>query len=53
MGASGYKKSIDDTYPISEEIGDFVHLILAFCNKTGTDYEKEVRNTIKKRDKQS
>ena len=49
----GYKKSIDDTDPIPEEVGDLVHLILAFCNKTGINYEEAVRKTIKKRSQQA
>lgn len=48
----GYKKSIKDTDPIPEEIGDLITLILAFCNKTNIDSEEWVNNTIGKRSKQ-
>lgn len=48
----GYKKNIADTDPIPEEIGDLVHLILAFCNTLGIDFEECVQATIKKRKKQ-
>jgi NTP pyrophosphatase (non-canonical NTP hydrolase) len=48
----GYKKSIKDTDPIEEEIGDLITLIFAFCNKTSIDPEKWVNNTIDKRSKQ-
>ena len=48
----GYKKSIDDTDPIPEEVGDLLNLILAFCNTQNLNFEDCVRNTIKKRLKQ-
>ena len=48
----GYKKSIKDTDPIEEEIGDLLTLIFAFCNKMNIDPEKWVNNTIDKRSKQ-
>lgn len=48
----GYKKSLGDTDPISEEIGDLITLIFAFCNKMNIDPEEWVNNTIKKRSKQ-
>lgn len=47
----GYEKRIDETDPIEEEIGDLIHLILAFCNAQGVDFEEVVRATIKKRRK--
>lgn len=48
----GYKKSLGNTDPIPEEIGDLLTLIFAFCNKKGIDPEEWVNNTIKKRSKQ-
>ncbi len=48
----GYKKSLQDTDPVSEEIGDLVHLILAFCNTQDINFEESVRATIEKRRKQ-
>lgn len=48
----GYKKSPEDTDPISEEVGDLITLILAFCNKMNIDSEKSTRNSIMKRSKQ-
>jgi len=47
-----YKKSIKDTDPIEEEVGDLITLIFAFCNKMDIDPEKWVNNTIRKRGKQ-
>jgi NTP pyrophosphatase (non-canonical NTP hydrolase) len=44
-----YEKSMESTDPIPEEVGDLIHLILAFCNIQGIDFEEQVRNTIKKR----
>ncbi|MFC1700391.1 MazG nucleotide pyrophosphohydrolase domain-containing protein [Patescibacteria group bacterium] len=49
----GYKKDITNTSPISEEIGDLVTLVLAFCNKQNIDAERWVENTINKRKNQS
>ena len=49
----GYKKNIENTDPIPEEIGDLLTLIFAFCNKVDIDPEEWVYNTIKKRRKQS
>ena len=43
-----YKKSLKDTDPIPEEVGDLIHLILAFCNKMEINYEECVVNTINK-----
>ena len=48
----GYKKSIKDTDPIPEEVGDLITLILAFCNTQNIDFEECVQKTIKKRSKQ-
>lgn len=48
----GYKKSIKNTDPIPEEIGDLITLIFAFCNKMNIDSEEWLNNTIKKRSKQ-
>lgn len=48
----GYKKSLHDTDPVPEEVGDLVHLILAFCNTQGINFEESVRSTINKRKKQ-
>lgn len=48
----GYKKSIKDTDPIPEEVGDLLNLILAFCNTQNLDFEDCVRSTIRKRSKQ-
>ena len=48
----GYKKSLGDTDPIPEEIGDLLTLIFAFCNKTGINPEEWVNNTIRKESKQ-
>jgi|GEM_PF-3083508 len=48
----GYKKSIKDTGPIPEEVGDLLNLVLAFCNTQNLNFEECVRNTIKKRSKQ-
>jgi len=45
----GYKKSLENTTPIDEEVGDLLHLILAFCNTQGINFETVVRNTIEKR----
>lgn len=45
----GYEKSIEDTDPIPEEVGDLVHLILAFCNTQGIDVAEAVEATIEKR----
>ena len=45
----GYKKSLNNTDPIPEEIGDLITLIFAFCNKTNIDPEEWVLNTINKR----
>lgn len=47
----GYEKSLEDTDPIPEEIGDLVHLILAFCNTQGINFEECVGATIEKRRK--
>lgn len=47
----GYEKSGGDTDPIPEEVGDLVHLILAFCNTQGINFEEWVENTIRKRRK--
>ncbi|MFC1625623.1 MazG-like family protein [Patescibacteria group bacterium] len=47
----GYEKSIKDTDPIPEEVGDLVHLVLAFCNTQGINFEECVDATIKKRRK--
>ena len=47
----GYEKSDENTDPIPEEVGDLVHLILAFCNTQNIDYEKCVLNTVEKRTK--
>lgn len=44
----GYEKSLNDTDSISEEIGDLVHLILAFCNTQDINFEECVKVTIKK-----
>jgi NTP pyrophosphatase (non-canonical NTP hydrolase) len=44
----GYKKSIRNTDPIPEEVGDLLNLILAFCNTQNLNFEECVRNTIKK-----
>jgi len=49
----GYKKNISDTDPVPEEIGDLIHLILAFCNTQNINFEKEVLNTINKRKNQA
>lgn len=49
----GYKKSIEDTDTIPEEVGDLIHLILAFCNTQNINFEKAVLNTIKKRKNQT
>ena len=49
---SGYKKSIKNTDPIPEEVGDLLNLILAFCNTQDLDFEECIRNTIRKRSKQ-
>ncbi len=49
----GYEKSskhVEDS--IEEEVGDLVNLIIAFCNTQNIDFEKAVRETIKKRRKQ-
>lgn len=48
----GYKKSIKNTDPIPEEVGDLITLILAFCNTQNIDFEECIRKTIKKRSKQ-
>jgi len=45
------KSSIEDTDPIPEEVGDLIHLILAFCNTQDIDFEDCVKATIKKRRK--
>ena len=37
---SGYKKSLEDTDPMPEEIGDLLTLILAFCNKMNINPEE-------------
>jgi len=47
-----YKKSLTNTSPIPEEIGDLLTLILAFCNKTNIDAEKWIMNAIDKRKNQ-
>jgi NTP pyrophosphatase (non-canonical NTP hydrolase) len=49
----GYKKSASDTDPLPEEVGDLIHLILAFCNTQNIDFEKAVLNTINKRKNQA
>lgn len=46
-----YEKSAADTDPIPEEVGDLVHLILAFCNTQEINFEKCVEATIEKRRK--
>jgi len=47
----GYEKSMEDTDPIPEEVGDLVHLILAFCNTQGINFEECVEATVTKRKK--
>ena len=47
----GYEKSIEDTDPVFEEIGDLLHLVLAFCNTQGINSEDCVKATIEKRRK--
>jgi len=47
-----YKKSLNGTNPIPEEVGDLVTLILAFCNKMDIDAEEWVSNILQKRKKQ-
>ncbi len=49
----GYKKNASNEGSIQEEVGDLVHLILAFCNKVGIDYEKCVMHTVNKRKNQA
>ncbi len=45
----GYEKSMEDTDPIPEEIGDLVYFALAFCNAQGINFEECVEATIEKR----
>jgi len=47
----GYEKSMEDTDPIPEEVGDLIHLILAFCNVQNINFEECVKTTIKKKAK--
>ncbi len=49
----GYKKNIKRTHPLSDEIGDLTHLILAFCNTQDINFEEAVLETIKKRGRQA
>lgn len=49
----GYEKSSKYAGDSLEmEVGDLINLIIAFCNTQGIDFEKAVRQTIKKRRKQ-
>lgn len=47
----GYEKSMEDTDPIPEEVGDLLHLILAFCNTQNINFEDCVKATVRKRRK--
>lgn len=49
----GYEKPAVDTDSIPEEVGDLVHLILAFCNTQGINFEECVEATIAKRKKKT
>jgi len=45
----GCEKSLEDTDPVPEEIGDLLQLVLAFCNTQNIDFEKCVEATVEKR----
>ena len=45
----GYEKSLKDTDPVPEEIGDLLQLALAFCNTQNINFEECVEATIEKR----
>lgn len=47
-----YKKSIGHLGSMSEEVGDLLSLLFAFCNKMGIDAKESVDRTITKRSKQ-
>lgn len=47
-----YKKSIGHLGSMSEEVGDLLSLLFAFCNKMGIDAKESIDKTITKRSKQ-